>query len=210
MKRTGFDTMSVFAYPFYICKHPRDGFLELKANKKGSPLVVTIIVALWLFVELFYRVVTDFDMNPFTNAPVSLLRTALITVIIFFMVAISNWCFCTLLDGKGKILDICVVLSCALVPYIFARFATTLLSLVMAGDEKVFLNYIVIITEIWGAVIAFSGLEEIHEYSVPKTILAIFLTLVGLTIMLFIALMLLSLFQQLYFFIVTVFYQIRY
>ena len=115
MKRTGFDTMSPYLYPFYICRHPRDGFLELKANKKGSAAVVTIIVAIWLFVELFYRVVTDFDMNPFTDAPVSLLRTALITVIIFFMVAISNWCFCTLLDGKGKILDICVVLSCALV-----------------------------------------------------------------------------------------------
>ena len=210
MKRTGFDTMSPYLYPFYICRHPRDGFLELKANKKGSAAVVTIIVALWLFVELFYRVVTDFDMNPFTDAPVSLLRTALITVIIFFMVVISNWCFCTLLDGKGKILDICVVLSCALVPYIIARFSTTLLSLVLAGDEQVFLNYFVIITEIWGAAIAFSGLEEIHEYSVAKTVLAVFLTFVGLTIMLFIALMLLSLFQQLYFFIVTVFYQIRY
>ena len=210
MKRTGFDTMSPYLYPFYICRHPRDGFLELKANKKGSATVVAIIVALWLFVELFYRVVTDFDMNPFAEGQVSLLRTALITVIIFFMVAISNWCFCTLLDGKGKLLDICVVLSCALVPYIFARFGTTLLSLVLAGDEKVFLNYFVIITEIWGAAIAFCGLEEMHEYSVPKTILAIFLTAVGLTIMLFIALMLLSLFQQLYFFIVTVFYQIRY
>ena len=44
-KRTGFDTMSPYLYPFYICMHPRDGFLELKANKKGSSLVVTIIIA---------------------------------------------------------------------------------------------------------------------------------------------------------------------
>ena len=54
MKRTGFDTMSPYLYPFYICRHPRDGFLELKANKKGSAAVVTIIVAIWLFVELFF------------------------------------------------------------------------------------------------------------------------------------------------------------
>ena len=99
---------------------------------------------------------------------------------------------------------------CCRVRWCIARFGTTLLSLVLAGDEKVFLNYFVIITEVWGAIIAFCGLEEMHEYSVPKTVLAIFLTAVGLTIMLFIALMLLSLFQQLYFFIVTVFYQIRY
>ena len=44
MKRTGFDTMSPYLYPFYIMRHPRDGFLELKANKKGSSIVVAIIV----------------------------------------------------------------------------------------------------------------------------------------------------------------------
>ena len=62
MKRTGFDTMSPYAYPFYILKHPRDGFLELKANKKGSTTVVLITVLLWLFVELFYRSATGYDI----------------------------------------------------------------------------------------------------------------------------------------------------
>ena len=210
MKRTGFDTMSPYLYPFYICRHPRDGFLELKANKKGSTSVVSIIIALWLFVELFYRSATGYDMNPFKAEDMSLFRTCIITVIIFFMVCISNWCFCTLLDGKGKLKDICVVAAYSLVPYIIARFVTTIGSWLLAGDEQVFLSYIVIIAEIWCAAIAFSGLEEIHEYSIPKTVLAIFLTVVGLIIMLFIALMLLMLFQQLYFFVMTIFYEIRY
>ena len=48
----------------FICSHPKDGFLELRANKKGSPTVVLITVGLWLFVELFYRVATGFDMKP--------------------------------------------------------------------------------------------------------------------------------------------------
>ena len=87
--------------------HPRDGFLELKANKKGSSLVVTITIALWLLVEMFNRTCTGYDMNTFSAEDTSLLRTSVITVMIFFMVAISNWCFCTLLDGKGKLKDIC-------------------------------------------------------------------------------------------------------
>ena len=209
-KRTGFDTMSPYLYPFYICLHPRDGFLELKANKKGSPLVVTIIVALWLFVELFYRSATGFDMNSFAAADTSLLRTAVITVMIFFMVCISNWCFCTLLDGKGRLVDICVVAANALVPYIIVRFVTTCGSWILAGDEQVFLTYAVVVSEIWAFFIAFSGLEEIHEYSFTKTILAICLTVVGLIIILFIALMLLILFQQLYFFLVSLYYEINY
>ncbi len=202
--------MSPYLYPFYILRHPRDGFLELKANKKGSTLVVSIIVALWLLVELFRRTVTGFDINTFDPDDVSLLRTAVITVAIFFIVCISNWCFCTLLDGKGRLRDICVVAAYALVPYIIVRFLTVIFSWFLAGDEAVFLNYAVIVSEIWAFFIAFSGLQEIHEYSFAKTILAIFLTIVGLIIILFIALMLLVLFQQTYFFIVSVYNEIRY
>ncbi|MBO7252655.1 MAG: YIP1 family protein [Oscillospiraceae bacterium] len=209
-KRTGFDTMSPYLYPFYICRHPRDGFLELKANKKGSPTVVLITVALWLMVELFFRVATGYDMNQFDAADTSLLRTAVVTVMMFVMVCLSNWCICTLMDGKGKLMDICVVAANALVPYIIVRFITTMFSWVLAGDEQVFLTYAVVVSEIWGAMIAFSGLQEIHEYSVLKTIYAIVLTVVCLIIMFFIALMLLILFEQLYSFIVTLVFDLRY
>ncbi len=210
MKRTGFDTMSPYAYPFYICMHPRDGFLELKANKKGSLSVVSIILALWLAVEVIRRSATGYDLNGFNPEDASLLRTAIITIIIYFMVCLSNWCFCTLLDGKGRLRDICVVAAYALVPYIIVRAITIPLSHVLTGDEGVFLNYAVIIAEVWCAGIAFSGLEEIHEYSIPKTVLAVFLTFIGLVIMLFVALMLLMLFQQVYFFVVTIIFEAKY
>ena len=210
MKRTGFDTMSPYLYPFYIIKHPRDGFLELKANKKGSTAVVLITVVLWLFVELFYRSATGYDMNQFNAADMSLLRTAVVTVIMFVMVCLSNWCICTLMDGKGKLKDICVVAANALVPYIIVRFLTTVLSWVLAGDEQVFLTYAVVVSELWGAVIAFSGLQEIHEYSFIKTIYAIGLTIVCLIIMFFITLMLLILFEQVSYFVVTVVFELRY
>ena len=202
--------MSPYAYPFYICRHPRDGFLELRANKKGSSTVVLITVLLWLFVELFYRAATGYDMNQFEAADTSLLRTAVVTVLMFVMVCLSNWCICTLMEGKGRMIDICVVAANALVPYIIVRFITTILSWVFAGDEQVFLTYAVTVAEIWGAIIAFSGLQEMHEYSFMKTITSIILTIIALIIMFFIVLMVLILFEQLYFFVVTVIFELRY
>ena len=169
-----------------------------------------ITVALWLLAELFYRTATGFDMNQFSADDMSLLRTAVVTVAMFVMVCLSNWCICTLMDGKGKLIDICVVGANALVPYIIARFLTTMLSWVFAGDEQVFLTYIVVVAEIWGVLIAFSGLQEMHEYTFIKTIAAIFLTIVCLIIMFFIVLLLLNLFEQLYFFITTVAFELRY
>ncbi len=210
MKRTGFDTMSPFLYPFYIMRHPRDGFLELKVNKKGSPKVVGVILALWLFVELFYRSATGFDMNTTENESASLLRTSLVTIVMYVMVCLCNWCICTLIDGKGKLADICVVTAIALVPYIIIRFITTVCSWFLAGDEEMILTYLVTISQIWGALIAYNGLQEIHEYSFAKTAISIILTFAGLIIMFFIALLLLMLFQQLYFFVATVASEIIY
>ncbi len=202
--------MSPWLYPFYICRHPRDGFLELKANKKASTPVVTVILIAWLFAEVLYRMAADFDMNNFSPDDVSLLRVSLTTIIIYAMVCLANWCICTLMDGKGNMKEICVVAAFAMVPYIIARLLATGLSWIFAGDEAVFIEYGVTITKIWGALIAFSGLQEIHEYSFVKTLYSILLTIVGLIIMFFLALMLLILFQQLYYFIVTIGFEIRY
>ena len=72
------------------------------------------------------------------------------------------------------------------------------------------MTYAVVVSEIWAGIIAFCGLQEIHEYTFVKTIFSIFLTIVCLIIMFFIALMLLILFEQLYYFIVTVVFELRY
>lgn len=210
MKRSGFKEMSPYRYPFYTILHPKDGFQEMKFNKKGSVIVTLVILAAWLFVELIYRTATAFDMNSFIHEDISLFRVSVITIIMYGMVCVSNWCFCTLLDGKGKFKDICIVASYSLLPYIIIRFITVLLSLVLAGDEKILLNYVVLLSQLWGFIMACTGLQEIHEYSFRKTMLSIVLTLAGVIIMFFVSLLLIMLIQQLYNFITTVSFELRY
>lgn len=210
MKRTGFDTMSPWLYPFYIMLHPKDGFQELRANKKTSASVVTVIVLAWLLGEVFYRSATAYDMNMFEEHQQNLFRTAMTTVMMFAIVCVSNWCFCTLMDGKGRMLDICTVAAYALAPYVIVRFITTICSWFMAGDEQMFLTYAVTVITVWCFIIAFIGLSEIHEYTYSKTVLSVILTIVGLIIILFIMLMLLTLFQQVFVFIRTIIMEAMY
>ena len=210
MKRTGFDTMSVYRYPLYIVKHPQDGFQELKVNKKGSLKVAAIIVLLWLFVELLYRTVTDFDVNPFLNEDVNLFKVILITVLMYIMVCVSNWCFCTLLEGKGKIKDICVVVAYSLVPYIVMRFIWVSLSGVFIGQELMLFDYCIILAKAWCVIMAFIGLREMHEYSVAKTLLSFVLTILGILIIMFLGMMFFMIIQQVYVFGQTVMYELLY
>lgn len=210
-KLTGFGSMSPYMYPFYTILHPKDGFQEMKYNKKGTASVTFYIVLAWLFVEMFYRKAADFDMNPFDQDSLSLLRVSLITVAMYVMVCVANWCFCTLLDGKGKMKEICAVAAYALVPYIIVRFIMVLMSHVLAGgSESIILTYAVTLSQLWGALMAFIGLSVIHEYSFKKTLLSVILTLVGLIIMLFISVLFLILWQQLYNFVVTIAFELMY
>ena len=210
MKRTGFDTMSPWYYPFYISIHPKDGFQELRANKKSSVSVTVVIVLLWLFSEVFYRSATSYDMNNFLQNQLSIFRTAMVTVLMYVIVCVSNWCFCTLMEGKGRMIDICTVAAYALLPYTILRILTTVFSWVLAGDEQIFLTYTMSVVTIWCLIIAFIGLAEIHEYTYSKTFWSVILTIVGLIIILFIVLMLLTLFQQVYMFMRTVIMELIY
>lgn len=210
MKRTGFQDMSIWRYPFYIMLHPIDGFQELRFNKKGSSKVTAVILMLWLAAELLYRSVTDYDLNPFNAQNLSFLRVSLITVLMFVMACVSNWCFCSLLDGKGRMKDIFVVGAYGLLPYVIVRFLCVLLSYFFSMDEQILLNYSVIVIEVWCFFIILLGLKEIHEYSMKKTILSLVLTLVGIIIMVFLALLVITLFQQLLVFVMTVGMELMY
>lgn len=123
-------------------------------------------------------------------------------------VTAANWCFCTLMDGKGSYGEICTVCSYALLPYLLVRNLTTLFSRVMTLDEGILLTYSVILSLVWSFFLLFSGLQEIHEYTEGKTVGSLLLTVVGVLIILFLLLLLATVFQQLSVFVRTVFLEL--
>ena len=126
------------------------------------------------------------------------------TIVLFFVVAIANWCFCTLLDGKGTFKDICTVFAYALIPYIIMTFAVTLFTSFLSLEEGAFLEYALTISLLWSLLVAFAGLQSVHEYSAKKVVGSIILTLLGVLIILFIAFLFIMLIQQLLIFLNTV------
>ena len=210
MKRSGFRTMSPYAYPFYIMTHPKDGFQEMKMNKKSSVLVTVLIICVYILVEMLYRRFVDFDLNSYDVKELSFIRLVIIMAATFFIVTGANWCFCTLLDGKGKFKDICYVAACAILPMLLMNVLVIILSHFVTAEESVIITYPSIVIKAWALVIFFTGLAEIHDYSFKKTFLSLILTVVGILIILFLALLLIMLFQQLYQFVQLILFDLRY
>lgn len=208
MKRSGFDTMSKWSYLWYILIHPFDGFQEMRLNKKGSVVNVGVILVAFFFSQAYYKLSTDFDFNEFGESKVNIVTLFFTTIILFFVVATANWCFCTLLDGKGTFKDICTVFAYALLPYIFMTVVVTVLSGILSLEEGAFLEYLLILSLLWSGLIAFAGLQSIHEYSVSKVLGSAVLTVLGVVIILFVAFLFIMLIQQLLIFVNTVWIEI--
>ena len=210
MKYGGFAQMSPAAYLFYSIVHPSDGFQEMKYNRKGSMRIALMMLGAWVLIELFSRIFTDYDLNDYAGTDESLFRVAVITVLVFAIAVFSNWCFCTLLDGKGRLRDIAIVGAYSLTPYLAYKAVFIVLSYVVTASAAPIFTYISWVFLFWSALLIFIGLRTIHDYSTLKTLFSVVLTIFGILIILFIGLLTVNLYQQIYVFISTLIMEMRY
>ena len=84
----------------------------------------------------------------------------------------------------------------SLLPFIVALLVRMVVSNVMTQDEAAFLYFIQVFGVIWSVVLIFTGFMSIHEFSFSKTILSFLLTLLGIAIMIFLAILFVGLMQQ--------------
>ncbi|MBQ8752591.1 MAG: hypothetical protein IJZ13_05765, partial [Clostridia bacterium] len=50
-------------YAFYVLTHPFDGFYDLKHEKKGSLILATVFILLWVLSNVLVHEVTSFLYN---------------------------------------------------------------------------------------------------------------------------------------------------
>lgn len=212
MRAELYASMSPYVYPFYILIRPVDGYQELKNNNKYSLKLANWVLFLWFFSHILSAGYMDFDFNPKVIHPDGL-RVPLIfmsTIGLFTLAVISNWCFCTLMDGKGTIRNIWIVCAYALLPYVIVRFIAVFLSHLLVLDEAIFVTYLLWIGIIWSVFLLVVALSVVHEYDMRKTLASIFLTICGIAIILFLLILISGIYNQIYSFIMTVYSEIKF
>lgn len=213
MRRQGYySNMNKHMYPFYILLHPADGFREMKVNNKCSMRFANGVLALWVLFGVLDWGYVDFDFRTSyrqLEGEVNIFQVLLTSVVIFAISVVSNWCFCTLMDGKGRMKEIWVAGAYAMMPYVLLGILRVGLTHTMVSGEAVYLAYLDAIGLIWSALLVFIGLMEIHDYSGPKTLMSIFLTLCGVLIIAFLVVLVSGLATQIYSFFATIYYELK-
>jgi len=194
----------------YILFHPIDGYEELAYHKSGRISISLLILAAWFVGTVLQYQFTGFIFNTRRIENLNVLLLFATSVFPAVLWAISNWCFCSLLDGKGTFKNIFIFNIYALTPYVISLYITILLSNVFVLEEGAFLNILLTVGIAWSMFLVFCAVKVVHHYSSPKTFVSIFLTAVGVLVIVFLLSMCFSLIQQVVSFVKTIMQELQY
>ena len=190
--------------------HPVEGFEDMRWKKAGSLKIAMLIVVLLFFGEIAYGRLYGFQFYISYDKTFNIIPYIVRSFVLFGAWAVGNWSVCTLLDGEGTLRNISIYSAYALIPYVAQLYINVILSHFLIRDEYVFMQVIKFIGVGWTVMLLFSAVKSVHQYSFKKTVLAIGFTLSAMFIMLFLLVLFMSLIQQIYIFISTIYTELSY
>lgn len=165
---------------------------------------------LFFAIEVLARQYTGFRFNQSNPNDLNIFIQLCTTVVMYLLFVISNWSLCSIMGGEGRIGEISTGVAYALSPYLIFKFLYIFLSQVMTLDEQAFLTVFLAVGILWSVFLLFQVIRTVHQYSSGKTILVILLTIVGIAVILFMMILIMALFQQIYAFFESIYVEIAY
>lgn len=202
--------MPAWKWPFYVARHPFEGFEDVRWKKAYHTKVSLIIVLCLFLVTVAARLMTGFLHQTVFEKVFTIVPLFSSSVLIFFIWVVGNWSLCTLFDGEGKMQQIMCVTAYALVPYIISQVLYILASNVLVRNEGTILSFISYIGILWSAVLLISAIKAVHQYTMPKTLLVMIFSIVAMVIIILVLILLVALFQQVVMFVYSIYTELMY
>ena len=199
-----------YKWPFHIMTHPFEGFEDLRWKKAGSMKVAWAIVIIFFLTSVATKQLTGFMFNNYYVKVFNVVPTITQTILLFLAWVAGNWAVGTFLNGEGSLKKIFIFSAYALVPKIIGDIICIIMSNLIIKTEAVFMSLVNIVFTGWTIILIFMAIKVVHQYKFWENIAAIVLTIVAIVIMLFLAVLLLTLFQQVYVFFLTIWTEIGY
>jgi len=197
-------------FMLHTVSHPADGFYEIRHRERGSVLVALILVVLFSVVWSINRISASFVVNDVDPRMVNSISELVTVLLFFFLICVSNWSITCLMDGKGRLKDIIIAIGYSTVPATVCILIGTLVSQFVSNDEAAFYTMICGIGIAYTLFMMLIGIMTVHNFTLGKTIITIFLTLVALLIIVFIILLLVDLINQVYSFLFSIYQELMF
>lgn len=192
----------------YTVSHPVDGYYWIRHQGRGSVPIAIILVILFSLSFSFNRLFSSFVVNELDPRTIDSLNELGGILLLYFLLCVSNWSVTCLMQGEGRLKDIAIAIGYAMVPIIISLNLSTLVSLFIADGEEAFYYLILVVGITYGVIMMLLGIMQVHNYSLGKTLITLFLTMIAAFIIIFIGLLLADLVNQIYNFFYSIYIEI--
>ena len=199
-------------FPKHIMFHPFDGYEAFKRYKKAKMSVAIVFIVLFAFFRIYQFQYESVLINPNNPLMLNSLQEIFSVVLLIFLFTVGNWSVTTLLEGKGSYKEILMVTGYALFPLVLIGFPAVYISNYLTLEEMALYQLMMGIAFTLAGWMLFMGLLNIHEYGLFKTIGSLILTVLSMSVMMFLGLLFFDLIQQFIAFIASIYdeLQLRY
>ncbi|MCM1047071.1 MAG: YIP1 family protein [Clostridiales bacterium] len=177
-------------YMFYTISHPMDGYYWIRHAERGSVPLAILMVIIFSICFTANRLLASFVVNDLDPRSVDSLYELSGVLAFYLLICVGNWSITCLLNGEGRLKDIAIAVGYATVPMSVVLAAATLISQVIADDEEAFYTLLLVVGIAYGLIMMLIGIMQVHNYTLGKTLLTLFLTIVAMLIIVFLLLLL--------------------
>ncbi len=194
----------------YTLTHPVEAFYDIRHFEKGSVAISFLLVVAFSFCYSMNRISASFVVNDVDARLVNSLTELFAVLLLFGLICIGNWSITCLMEGEGRLKDIAIAIGYSLVPATLGFIIGTLFSKIVASDEEAFYFMIVGVGIAYTLFMMLVGIMQVHNYSLGKTLITIFLTFIAMFIIIFISLLLFDLISQVANFLKSIYQEIMF
>lgn len=195
-------------YMFYTISHPMDGYYWIRHRDKGSVPLAILMVIIFSITFSANRLLAGFVVNDLDPRAVDSFYELCGVLAFYLLLCVSNWSVTCLMNGEGRMKDIAIAVGYATVPMSFVMVLGTIVSQFIADDEQAFYVLILAVGIVYGVLMALIGIMQVHNYTLGKTLITLFITFVALLIIIFLLLLLSNLLGMVYNFFRSIYTEI--
>lgn len=190
--------------------HPLDFFYDIQFGNRAKYRDAIIIIFLAICTKIFSLMLTGFSYSSVESYQVSVFYEALWIVLPWITWSIANWAVSAIADGEGKFKHIVISSSYVYVPYILFNIPLTIVSNVLTQKEGSIVSVLSFFTLLWMIFLILVHVKVLHDFDLGKTIWITLLSLFGVLLLWFMAIMIFGLVNQSVQFILNIFKEIGY
>lgn len=190
---------------FYTIAHPMEGYYWIRHQDKGSVPLAVLMVFLFSCCFTANRLLSSFVVNDIDPRSIDSLYEMIGVAAFYLLLCVSNWSVTCLMGGEGRMKDIAIAVGYGTIPISFVLALATIVSQFIADDEQAFYGLLIAVGIAYGVIMILIGIMQVHNYTLGKTLLTLFITFIAALLIIFLILLLSNLLGMVYKFFYSVY-----